>query len=181
MNLNKILYRNKRGMSLAELMVTIPILSLIILALYLVFNTGQYSYRTENARMELNQELRRTMDWMMQDLPEGGLSTLSTTEIPADGQPHSSITFKTATGVSSGETQWSTNTIQYLLNPSDNSQLIRRSGGVDKIIASNVTSFSVTRQASSPRVIEVSLTVSQKVIGNRNQTQTLNFQIDLRN
>jgi len=175
-----------KGFTLVEAMVTVLLFSLILGACLGILLSGSDSWQVNGVAVELQQELRKTMDWMKEDLVEGGVSTIPTPpavgSVPADDNWYTTVVFKTSNGVSSGGSIiWSTDTIQFLRAGSDGNQLIRRSGGTDKVIAQDITSLLIRRQVATPTVVEVALEAQKDTLKGTTVTADMDFQIKLRN
>lgn len=105
---------NKRvGFTLVEGLVTVFILLLLISALFLVLNIGNLSESISATKIQVQQEVRRAMDWMVKDLrqtdrmrlrltnsegePDKQFNSLSDGEIFTDPQFQVSIGYDTTT------------------------------------------------------------------------------------
>ncbi len=165
-----------QGITLVETLITALIFAFLVGGVYLTLIVGIGSWQANDVRIELQQELRKSMDWMIGDLRQGGVSTI--TNVPADGNWYSTITFKTSTGVSNGNIVWSADTIQYVLS---SNQLQRINGAQTKLIAQDIQSLQIRRQASTPSIVEVSLQDQKKTSTGHQINVTLNFKVELRN
>src|SRR5690348_12219687 len=96
----KIQIQSKKGITLVEMLIAVSILSLLVGSLYVILNAGQASWETNRTKIELHQETRKAMDWMINDLRQAGNSSI--VDVPANGTWYNQITFKTPSGVSSG-------------------------------------------------------------------------------
>jgi prepilin-type N-terminal cleavage/methylation domain-containing protein len=151
-------FKSESGMSLVEVMVTVVIFSFVLGAIYTVLNTGEAAWETNKTRIELQQETRKAMDWMINDLRQAGNSSI--VDVPADGlTTHHQITFKTPSTVTNGTIQWNASSIVFALNGTN----LRRTlgAGTPKIIAQNISSVTFRRQATSSNIVEITIT-SQK-------------------
>jgi Tfp pilus assembly protein PilW len=138
------------GFSFAELIVVVLISTFLIGALYTVLATGKNSWEINRDRIEIQQELRKGMDWMRRDLRQAGVTTI--VGVPADGTGYTSVVFQTPAGVSNGYVTWSA-TVQYSVNAG---RLIRTTGGVNRIVAQNFNTLQFRRTAADPFVMEIS-------------------------
>ena len=163
------------GFSLVEVMIATSLMALLVAVSFSVLLSGSNSWQVNSATIQINQSIRNSMDWMKSDLLQAGISTV---DVTANGIPSSTITFKVSTGVSGGAIVWSSNTIQYLLS---GTQLIRRSGGVDKVVAVDITSMQIRRLAITPSIAEISLQAQKSFFTNRNVTLTKTFKVKMRN
>jgi Tfp pilus assembly protein PilW len=169
-----------RGLTLVEALVTVLIFSIILGATYTVLISGSDSWEVNNVRVELQQELRKAMDWMSQELREAGSASI--TNVLANGTWYTTITFRTATGVTGGTIDWSTDTIQYVLGGADANQLQRiKAGDPTKIVALNIQSLQFRRQASSSDIVEVALQARKSTPKGNQLNVNSDFKIQLRN
>ena len=164
------------GFTLVEAMVTVVLFTIILGVCFMLLLSGTDSWHVNGVLLEVKQELRKGTDWMRQELIESGGSTI--TNVPANGTWYTTITFRTSTGVSGGTITWSADTIQYLLS---GTQLLRRSGGVDKILAQNMQTLQFRRQASTPNVVEVNMQAQKTTPKGTTLTANSNFKMRLRN
>ena len=173
------LLNNVQGYTLVEALMTTLIMAVILGAILMILLSGSESWQVNSAQVEANQEVRKAMEWMKQELIQGGSSTI--TNVPADGTWYPTITFKTASGVSGGVITWSSNTIQYLRGGTNSQQLLRRSGGVDKVIAIDMQALQFRRQSSSANVVEINVQAQKDTPRGTHLTASANFQVKLRN
>ena len=75
-------------------------------------------------RISSRNELRKAMDWMIEDLRQSGTAG-TVMNVPADGTWYGSVTFRTPVGVSGNDIVWSSGTIQYVLGGGDSHTLQR--------------------------------------------------------
>ena len=167
------------GFSLAETMVTLLIYSFIAAACYSALVYGSNSWKVNSVAVELQQELRKAMDWITEDLRQSGTSTI--TDVPVDGQPHNTITFKLCTGANNGNISWAGSNTQYSKGGTGSAQLLRTTGVQSKVIAQNFQSVQFRRQNTSANVVNVALTVQKNIIGGRMLAMSSNFQVKMRN
>lgn len=166
----------RRGFTLAESMVTIMIFAIIIGALYVALRAGDENWQTNKTRMELQQELRKAMEWMKFELMQAGNASI--TNVPANGTSYTTITFKVPTGVSNGSITWDANSIVYQVS---SNQLQRVYNGATRILATNITTLQFERQATTSDILEVSLTAQGTTVKNKTVTRQINFEVQLRN
>jgi prepilin-type N-terminal cleavage/methylation domain-containing protein len=87
------------GFTLVEIIITVLIFSLLIGVLFTVLTTGKASFQIGDARIELQQDLRRGMDSITEELPQSGASyrpqyPMESISVPANGTKYSTITFR---------------------------------------------------------------------------------------
>jgi prepilin-type N-terminal cleavage/methylation domain-containing protein len=143
----------KKGYTLIEVMISLLIFSIVLPGIFLVMNVGRSSWYSGNARIELQQELRKAIAQISDDLKQSSVSkiyldsTMSQT-FPNDGVAHHTIAFKVDQGVnnSSGVIIWSSTPVSYNLTGNQ----ILRSDGVNPatVVANKITGLNFTRQSS---------------------------------
>ena len=159
-----------------EVLVTVVLFSLLFGACLTVLLSGSDSWQSNDVKLQLQQELRKGMDWMKNDLLQGGVSTI--TDVPADGNWYTTITFKTSNGVSGGNISWPSDTTQYLLS---GNQLQRKVGSTTQSIAQSIRSLQVRRQASNSSLVEVLMSAQKNSLRGTIITDSLDFQVQFRN
>ena len=173
-------YNTFKGFTTVEVLVVVFIYSIIAGSCYVALISGNTSWQVTSAQVELQQELRKGMDAMSEDLRQAGASSI--TNVPADGIWYNTITFKICTGVSSGNISWSSNTIQYVIGSGANvNQILRKSGSQSKVIAQDIQTLQIRRQSSAPNIVEVSLLAQKNTSGGRLLSLNSNFSAKLRN
>ena len=70
-------FKDKRGFSLIELLVTLVIMSVVSLAIYSVFSVTSRSYTTQGVTADVQQSVRAAMEVMLQDIRAAGLDPTS--------------------------------------------------------------------------------------------------------
>ena len=169
----------KSGFTLVESIVTVFIFAMILSGVYATLAVGDDSWQTNKTKIELQQEARKAMEYMINDLRQAGDASI--TNVPANNTWYSTITFKIPSGVSSGSITWNNNSIVLAKGGTGNSQLIRTYAGNPKILAQNLQSIQFRRQSTSPDILEVSIQEQGVTAKNRTLTYTLNFSLQLRN
>ena len=86
--LNIFYVKNKKGLSLIELMVVVVVLSLIILGLVTFFTGGVRSWITGQNQLSAQRNARQAMDWMVREIREAS-------DIIADSTTSQRINFNT--------------------------------------------------------------------------------------
>jgi len=168
-----------QGFSLMEVLVTAFIFSVVIGSLYATLNVGDRSWSTNSVLVQLQQELRKAMGRIKNDLRGAGASSIS--NVPADGNWYSSITFQVANGVSLGSVSWDSDAIAYAVAGSSSDQLQRTVGSSSMYIAQNITSCQFRRQSTSVNIVEVLMTAQKDDIKGNPLSSTLSFTVRLRN
>lgn len=77
----------KSGITLVEVLVAAFILLIIMSALFVVLNVGELSNTIVGAKLEVQQEVRRAMDWMIRDLRNTDRMRLQVTVTDQFGNP----------------------------------------------------------------------------------------------
>ncbi len=159
---------------MVEVLVMVFIYSIIAGACYVALMSGNTFWQVTSVETELQQELRKGMDAMTEDLRQAGSSSI--TDVPADGVWYTTITFKICTGVSGGSISWSSN-IQYVLGTGANANRLLRGG---KVVAQDIETLQIRRKTSSPNIVEVSLLAQKNTSGSRLLSMNSNFSVKLR-
>lgn len=166
--------------SLIELMIALLISSLIIASMLAVSITGERIWQIGDANIELQQDLRKGEDWIIEELRQGGVSTIS--DVPADGLWYNnSITFEIPANVINGAIVWQDDSIQYFLGGLGGKQLIRVVGSMQRVLANNIVSFQARRQASTPSIVEIVIRSEKKSTKGDVLQANSNFKVKLRN
>ncbi len=169
------------GFSIAELLVTVVIFSIVSAGVYTTFLVGSRSWQTGRVTTELRQELRKAMDWMREDLRQsGGSSSISGSVVEGAGSPAASVTFQIASSVSGGNIVWSSD-IQYVIGGTNSDQLHRITGGVTRIIARDMQSLALSRAAAAPDIVDIVLVAQKNVPGGGTRSLSSTFSIMMRN
>lgn len=167
------------GFTLVEIMIVVVIFTLLIGTIFTVLATGKTSFQIGNVRIELQQDLRRGMDWITEELRQSGSSTIS--GVPANGSWYDTITFRIPVGVSGGNIVWETDEIQYLLGGLNNRQLLRKVDSDEKVLANNIISLEFSRQSLSSGIVEIALEAEKETVKGHLVEVDLDFKIKLRN
>jgi prepilin-type N-terminal cleavage/methylation domain-containing protein len=178
--------RARQGMTMAEVLISAIIFSVVLAACYALLIAGSDSWETNEAKIELQQELRKAVDWIAQDLRQAG--SVSITNVPADGAWYTLITFRKASGVSGGSVVWDTDATKYSLGGTDSAQLQRQVGSqTPRVIAQNFQSLQFRRQSASADVVDVAMQAQKKTPRGKNLTgkaaiqEDLSFKVHVRN
>jgi len=143
----------KEGYTLIEVMISLLVFSIVVSGIFLVMIVGRSSWYSGDARIELQQELRKVIAQISNDLKQSSVSKLyldstMSQSFPNDGVAHHAIAFKVDQGVnnSTGIIIWSSTPISYNLTGNQ----ILRSDGVNPatVVANKITDFNLTRQSA---------------------------------
>lgn len=175
--------RNQSGVTLVEALVTVIIFTVILGACYMLLISGTDAWEANDTKMQLQQDLRKALGWISEDLRQSGTGVIS--DVPADGTPYSSITFNKVSGVSGGAIVWDTSAVAYSLSGTD---LERQVGSqTPTVIAQNVSSLAFQRSSSTPKIVEVSIAAQEQTTRGKSMTgkayiqASEDFKIYLRN
>ena len=171
--------KNNAAVSLVECMVAMAIFLMIAGGIYTTVATSENSWSVNKVKIELQQELRKAMEWMINDLRQAGNTSI--TNVPADGTWYTTITFKDASSVTSGTLQWAANTVQFVRGGTGSVQLQRISGGVTKVLAQRMSSLQFRRQSTTSNILEVSMAAQSTSFKGIPVNYQLNFSVQLRN
>src|SRR3989338_7540251 len=179
-------FKNHQGVTLVEMMTTVVIFAFILGICYSLLISGSDSWQTNSVQVELQQELRKAMDWVSQDLRQAGSASI--TNVPANGTVYTTITFRKSAGASGGNLVWDSNTTTYSLGGAGGTQLLRQvSWQTASVIAQNIESVQFSRQASTSNIVDVSLQAQKATLrgktlaGKAPLEASLNLKIYLRN
>ena len=153
MNLKK-----NNGLTLIEIIIVIFLFSIILAAIFTVLATAKTSWKSAGSQLSVQQEARRGLGVVVKELRQARLSTII--GVPADGADYSSITFQIPEDISETGTTWSTN-IQYSIGGLNNSQLLRSQDGNQTVLANDVSTLNLRREAAVPDTINISITVQK--------------------
>lgn len=176
-----------KGFTLVEVMMTVAVFTVLSGACLMIFLSGSDSWQSNDTQVELQQELRKAMENIKADLVQSGASTILNVPLPSDGTCddflgndwYTTITFRKASGVSAGVIQWSAS-YQYLLGGTGGKQLLRRpQAGSDVIVAQDMQTLKFRRCTSN--VVEVSMVTQKNTLKKRSLSNTLTFEVKLRN
>ncbi|MFC1704183.1 type II secretion system protein J [Candidatus Omnitrophota bacterium] len=161
-----------QGLSLVEVLVTVLILAMMGGIFLSVVVVGNSSWITNSIQVELQQEIRKAILWISDDLRQSGPTRV---DVEDDSVPHTSIQFDICTGGAAGVITWSANPIDYHL---DGNQLIR-DDGAERVISHNIQTLQFWRDVSD--IVDVQLVAQKSVLGGRTVNVTSSFQVQLRN
>ncbi len=167
------------GFTIVETFITMAIFTIVMTGLYATVAVGESSWQVNQANVELQQQLRQGMGWMINDLRSSGNSSI--VNVPANDTLYTTITFKVPTGVTAGSLVWAANTIQFVLGGSGGTDLQRIEGGVTTVIAQNIQTLQFRRSSSASDTLEVFMTAQRTTAKGNVMAAPLDFSIQLRN
>ncbi len=170
---------NRKGFTLVESVITLLIFTFLCAGLYSAATVGDQSWQANKIKLELQQEVRKGVEWMRYDLREAGDASIF--DVPDDDNWYDQITFKVPAGVSGGTIVWSSGTIQYKLAGPDGNQLQKISDSGTTILANNISQLHFKRASASPHMIEIALTGQKNTTTGRTITTQLTYKIQIRN
>ena len=185
----------QQGFSLTEVMVSMAIFVLVAAAVNTVLIVGDASWQTNNVQVQLQQELRKAMEWMKDDLRQTGSAAIM--NVPVNVAPdiaaypdpttdpaynwYTAITFQKAAGTAGGVIAWNANATQFVLNATN---LQRIEGAQTRTIATNIQTLQFRRLNATPDILEVALLAQRRTYGGAKGitiSSTLDFKVQLRN
>lgn len=170
---------NHRGFTLVEAMITVVFFSLIVGACFLLSKVGNDSWQVNSTRVDLAQNNRRAVDWLMNELRQSSVSTI--VDVPANGQWYDQITFKIPQGIVNGQVDWSA-PITYALGGDNQDQFIRSQGGQERVLANYFSSIQFKREAANSGIVHVNLVVAKRTArATQSLDLTTHIKIKLRN
>ncbi len=172
-------WKSSQAFTLVETMMTVLIFSFVLASLYTVLAAGQSSWETNKTRIEMQQQVRNAMDWMINDLRQSGGSSIA--DVPANGTWYNQITFKTPSGVSGGSISWNASTIRFILGGTGGNQLQRIDASGTRVIAQNIQTIQFRRQSSSSNILEVNITAQEISVKGLTMQYPFNFKVQIRN
>ncbi len=158
----------KKGFTLLEIIVVVAIFSLIVDAIFTVFNIGQNTFFSNEACLHLQQNLRLSMDGMIREIRQSSASDIT---ISSGG---SKIVFKIPLDITTDPVTKSADISYSLVS----GQIIRENpAGTQKVIANDITSLTFTQSGNN---VEISISASD-TLKQRTYTQSLKESVLLRN
>ena len=188
----------RTGFTLIELMVVILIFSIIVAAIFGVLTMGRQSWQTGTTQVQLQQETRKAMDWMVKEIRPAKLISISGSSIkfkvPIDEDIIDTTVDNDVLDVN-GDIEWGANdgindrldwTIEYSLSIS-NGQTLRKvfdNASIEqinlrKVLANKIIMLSFNSVSASE--ISVGITAQKDAIPGRTMQSNLQSQITLRN
>lgn len=96
--------KERGGFTVLEVTISVAIMGLVISSVALLGVSNQRAYRTGAAGADLEVDVRRALDQVVQELMRSGASVLLPD--PVEGVGGSDVTYAKAVGVSGGATDW---------------------------------------------------------------------------
>lgn len=174
----------KNGYTLVEILISFFIFMVISGGIFLSFISGTSTWYSSDAQIELQQELRKAIGYIADDLKLSGSSQLYvdsslTQPFPANGVSYSSIAFLVNQGITgSGAINWSSSPVSYTLS---GNQVIRTNGTNSTIVANKITGINFTRSATLPYIVNIVLSAQKTAQSGRTVNSSLNTGIAVRN
>lgn len=176
-----------RGFTLVEVLVSMAIVVGICLLLVAVLRMSRQSWQSAESYLAVSSELRRGLDAMSREVTATESGQLS---IAADGNWYAALTFKIPQDLNedgtvldaAGILEWS-NLIAYSLSGTNGTQVVRSQPGLpDRVLANGVTALQFRRVATTPKVVEILLTVQRGTdTGDFPNQASLSTKVRLRN
>ncbi|MBI3333501.1 MAG: hypothetical protein HYZ93_05370 [Candidatus Omnitrophica bacterium] len=174
-----------KGMTIVELLIVCAVAGGMSLVFMAALRMGQRSWQIGSAQMSVSSELRRGVVQMRRELAESRMDLLS---IPADGLWYPALSFQVPTDLNgdgtvldaNGVLEWS-NPVSYSLGGSDGDQALRVQGAQSRVLANGVTLLQFRRQAATPMVVEMNLTVRRGATTGFVNQDSLTERVRLRN
>jgi type II secretory pathway pseudopilin PulG len=167
-----------KAFTLIEVLITSAIFIVIAGMLIFVLNAVHLSDRVNIAKLSVEQNARNIMGWIVKDVRQTS-SYQIINNLPTNGH----IKFKQCIGHDGSNLLWSSEFIEYIYNPINNTLTRRQIDGLsvkswefDNIM---VPPFDITELINNK--LTVTVTVRENAIGNINPQVTLTTEIRLRN
>ncbi|MGD9015047.1 MAG: prepilin-type N-terminal cleavage/methylation domain-containing protein [Candidatus Omnitrophota bacterium] len=117
-----------KGFTLIEVLVVVAILSIVIAAIYVVLNIANVTYNLDLGILDLQQNARIAMDWMIKELRESAPGDVSI------GAGNDDITFDTP----------NESNIRYYLDTGQDQIIRKYPPGTERIIANDIGNLNFT-------------------------------------
>lgn len=154
----------KKGYTLIEILISLAIFTVISGGIFIAMLTGRNTWYSSDAQIELQDELRRAMTQIVNDLKQSSATKLYVDSslaqpFPSNDVPYGSIAFFLDQGVNfSGAIIWSNSPVSYTLS---GDQILRTVGIETSVAANKITGMNFTRPGSLPNVIRISLSAQK--------------------
>lgn len=164
-------FKDEKGFSLVELMISLVMSAIIAYAIFAILRTSNEQTQSADVKMAIQDSAREGLYKMLQELR---LSSPDQTTVSTN-----SIQFKIpnpdAPLGSDYKVDWTNaHSITYSLGGTNNKQIIRtnKTTGQMQVVANDVASLSFTGDATPPRVVTVTMTVQRAMVNSRQMTAT---------
>ena len=177
--------KKRAGFTLIELMVSSAIAVGIGVVITMTLKMSQQSWEVSDAYLTSSLQLRMAAETLSHDFVSAKETTLS---IPANGAWYNTISFQMpldmngdGSMVGGGGAVELSPVFSYSLGGASGNQVIRTlNGAFNRVVANGVSSIQFRRQAATPKVVEISLTV-QRGLGDFKNTASCATQVRVRN
>jgi len=177
--------KTKMGFTLIELMVSTAIAVGIGAVITMTLKMNQQSWEVSDAYLTSSLQLRMAAETLSQDLVAAKSSTLS---IPADGTWYNAISFQVPMDmngdgvvVDGGGTLELSPVLSFSLAGTEGTAVVRSVDGTpNRVVANGVSALQFRRQAATPQVVEIQLTV-RRGLGDFKNTASFSTQVRVRN
>ncbi|MFH0731896.1 MAG: prepilin-type N-terminal cleavage/methylation domain-containing protein [Candidatus Omnitrophota bacterium] len=166
-----------KGFTLLETMLAIAIFTIMSSAVFLVLTSGHNSWFSGSAYSEIEDDIRKSIQWMTRELQEARLSSIT-----IDSEDNSVIDFEMPVSVSDeGTITWQG--IRYYWNEDEN-QLIRQltATGEEKVLANNIEVLSFEQpDLNDLGVVRVTVRAFTNDLKGREMRSNVTFDVTCRN
>jgi len=128
-----------KGFTLVEVLVSTLIMGILFVGIYIVLSTGDITYQVDSAFLDLQQQARQGMAWMVRELREA--QNIQITVVDSDSDR---ISFNTFSGTG----------IMYYRDISQNRLIREYPAGTTTLIADNITRLKFSLSAN---ILEIQL------------------------
>lgn len=173
---------SRKAFTLLEVMVTVLIFSIIAAALFMVLTSGKNSWLSGKVYTEVQQEIRKSREWVTKELSQARNSTLQMpgSYITGNVIHSSSIIFQVPLNISDGGgVSWQA--VTYYLGGLNNKQLLRDINGDIKVIANDIVSVDFAREQDKPLLIYVTITAAKQEPKGQSANAVLKLKLKFRN
>lgn len=151
-----------KGLTLVEVLIVVFIFSLMAGGLYIILLGGSLIYYTDLGALDLHQQARNAMDWMVREIREANASSVSITVIDANNDR---ITFNTPSETG----------IKYYRSAN---QVIREyPAATNKVVGNDITRLKFSQ---TDGLLQIQLTANKTAM-NRSLSSLLTERVRLRN
>lgn len=164
-----------RGFTLLEGLVVFFVATIVMGFLLMILSSTRRGWYSADARVCLQQELRKAMLQIENDLSESSETQISC----SPGTNCTSLSFNVSKGVlASGSINWSANPVNYTLT---SGQVIRAEGPDSRVVANNISGMVFSRQAGLSRIVQINLSAQKNDQFDRVVSENLSSSIMMRN